>query len=153
MPKPGNPQSWNRFAYVNNNPINYTDPSGHCSLNAKYNPFIGVFNIVKSIKACKESITKAIDSYKYGERRPMVLLAHASGFTDWARDKGDKIYQLNNNVSTVFSNAPWRKRLPAAIDVGWTSVSTAGNLVAAGQAARGISAFTRSGSGGGKLCC
>ena len=29
MPGPGNPQSLNRFAYVNNNPLRYTDPSGH----------------------------------------------------------------------------------------------------------------------------
>ena len=29
VPGPGNPQSLNRFAYVNNNPLRYTDPSGH----------------------------------------------------------------------------------------------------------------------------
>jgi RHS repeat-associated protein len=29
IPDPSNPQSWNRYAYVNNNPINYNDPSGH----------------------------------------------------------------------------------------------------------------------------
>ena len=28
---PGNPQSWNRYSYVNNNPLNATDPSGMCS--------------------------------------------------------------------------------------------------------------------------
>jgi RHS repeat-associated protein len=27
---PANPQSLNRYSYVNNNPINHTDPSGHC---------------------------------------------------------------------------------------------------------------------------
>ena len=29
MPAPGNPQSLNRYAYVYNNPLRYTDPSGH----------------------------------------------------------------------------------------------------------------------------
>jgi RHS repeat-associated protein len=29
VPKPGNPQALNRYAYVNNNPLKYTDPSGH----------------------------------------------------------------------------------------------------------------------------
>ncbi|MEM3434466.1 MAG: RHS repeat-associated core domain-containing protein, partial [Candidatus Methanomethyliaceae archaeon] len=29
VPEAGNPQSLNRYAYVNNNPLRYTDPSGH----------------------------------------------------------------------------------------------------------------------------
>ena len=30
IPNPTNPQSFNRYSYVNNNPVNYTDPTGHC---------------------------------------------------------------------------------------------------------------------------
>ncbi|MSP13297.1 MAG: RHS repeat-associated core domain-containing protein, partial [Chloroflexi bacterium] len=30
VPEPGNPQSLNRYTYVDNNPLRYTDPSGHC---------------------------------------------------------------------------------------------------------------------------
>lgn len=29
VPDPANPQSFNRYSYVNNQPINYNDPSGH----------------------------------------------------------------------------------------------------------------------------
>ena len=30
VPEPGNPQALNRYSYVYNNPLRYTDPSGHC---------------------------------------------------------------------------------------------------------------------------
>jgi len=29
IPDPSNPQAWNRYSYVGNNPIGYSDPSGH----------------------------------------------------------------------------------------------------------------------------
>jgi hypothetical protein len=30
VPEPGYPQAFNRYAFVYNNPLKYTDPSGHC---------------------------------------------------------------------------------------------------------------------------
>ncbi len=30
IPNPVNPQSWNRYSYVMNRPVNFNDPSGHC---------------------------------------------------------------------------------------------------------------------------
>ena len=29
IPSPANPQSWNRYSYVRNDPVMYSDPSGH----------------------------------------------------------------------------------------------------------------------------
>jgi RHS repeat-associated protein len=29
VPNPSNPQSYNRYSYTNNNPLLYTDPTGH----------------------------------------------------------------------------------------------------------------------------
>ena len=36
IPDPSNPQAWNRYSYVANNPVNFNDPTGH-----KYNPCKG----------------------------------------------------------------------------------------------------------------
>lgn len=33
VPSPTNPQSFNRYSYVYNNPLKYIDPSGHCTEN------------------------------------------------------------------------------------------------------------------------
>jgi hypothetical protein len=30
IPDPANPQAWNRFSYVGNRPVNFSDPTGHC---------------------------------------------------------------------------------------------------------------------------
>lgn len=39
IPKPDNPQDFNRYAYVRNNPLKYVDPSGHLSLDAIWKYF------------------------------------------------------------------------------------------------------------------
>ena len=36
VPDPANPQSWNRYSYVFNSPLNYIDPSGHDPLDAQW---------------------------------------------------------------------------------------------------------------------
>jgi hypothetical protein len=36
IPDPGNPQAWDRYAFTLNNPIRYTDPSGHLVCSDKH---------------------------------------------------------------------------------------------------------------------
>jgi RHS repeat-associated protein len=40
VPDPANPQSHNRYAYVLNSPVNYTDPSGHREIGADENDLL-----------------------------------------------------------------------------------------------------------------
>ncbi len=41
VPDPINPQSWNRYSYVRNNPINFNDPTGHIDCSGQYDPDCG----------------------------------------------------------------------------------------------------------------
>ncbi len=54
IPDQTNPQSWNRFAYVLNNPIRYNDPTGHCA-----GPIVVACFIVGVVL-----MTAAIDSFE-----------------------------------------------------------------------------------------
>lgn len=38
IPNPGNSGDWNRYAYVNYNPANFSDPTGHSSFGDDYDP-------------------------------------------------------------------------------------------------------------------
>jgi RHS repeat-associated protein len=67
VPGAGNSQSYNRYSYVNNNPLSMTDPTGH-----GWNPF-------KSISRAVRSVTRAV--HRLGEtierNAPSVYRAYA----------------------------------------------------------------------------
>jgi hypothetical protein len=48
VPNPANPQSWNRFSYVENNPIKFIDPTGHWIDEYDFNdPFFQEQNLIE----------------------------------------------------------------------------------------------------------
>jgi RHS repeat-associated protein len=42
VPEPGNPQALNRYSYVLNNPLRYSDPTGHCHKELGWDQICGV---------------------------------------------------------------------------------------------------------------
>jgi hypothetical protein len=50
VPSPSSPQAWNRFAYVHNNPLKYTDPSGNSLFHvALLVAIVGVFVVAGAV--------------------------------------------------------------------------------------------------------
>jgi RHS repeat-associated protein len=66
-----NPQAWNRYAYVMNNPLNRTDPDGKCSKPATKNGEVGV----------------CIEGFIATSRVGMLGLGHGDGRTFAANDR------------------------------------------------------------------
>ena len=58
---PANPQSLNRYSYVLNNPLSYTDPSGF---------FLSIFKAI--FKLAKSFVKAAISVYKFIRTNPIV---------------------------------------------------------------------------------
>ncbi|MHC4183637.1 MAG: RHS repeat-associated core domain-containing protein, partial [Planctomycetota bacterium] len=50
VPDPTNPQALNRYSYVLNNPVKYTDPTGHGFLDSIGDLFSDVWDAIKSVK-------------------------------------------------------------------------------------------------------
>jgi RHS repeat-associated protein len=59
VPEPGNPQSLNRYSYVLNNPLRYTDPTGYCAgdPNDPDNPDAGCWAMIGKIEGTYNNIT------------------------------------------------------------------------------------------------
>jgi len=84
IPDPGNPQSFNRYAYVNNNPQRYTDPSGYCIPG----------------ETCPEEID---ETGGFLPEQEMRKLLDSAGVTldrgDWTRTKLGTVYEVVSHLS------------------------------------------------------
>ncbi len=94
IPSPANPQSWNRYSYVLNNPVRYSDPSGHrmiddeCGMNGEdcgERVPASIWNQPENNRDDENGISASRKSRSKG-----------GGNKDEGCEKGDAICQLRN---------------------------------------------------------
>jgi RHS repeat-associated protein len=101
VPEPGNPQALNRYAYVRNNPLRYTDPSGHCEFDASGNitrfdcyayefEKLSAADRIKWVEAMMRLsgatgwFNNIIDIIKYFEQSPILHHMAPGSWASWA---------------------------------------------------------------------
>ena len=94
VPQPGNPQSLNRYAYTLNNPLRYTDPTGHRVLpedipGVKTHPVTGEWT----------TDVTTVEGWTY---QALANLSDAGPVCQHAAN-----YIINNNVTIFFGWRPW----------------------------------------------
>ena len=118
IPGVASPQSWNRYSYVSNSPINLSDPEGHdppTPLNPfSYNTWVFSFSLsVKFLKGITVAIDIVADKNSLLSNDPNIAIlargtisgglegaAHAGVSLHGTNDTVDNI--VNDNVSTIF---------------------------------------------------
>ena len=146
VPKAGNTTAFNRYAYVEWNPTNKCDPSGHCSFSSS--SLLMPWGVFMFYAGCAQDLKDAYDTYQAGERRLGALYLEATGLKDLAVSTAERVQDLNSDKDTVFSDAPLNERALPSIRLGTWAVSTAANIVGTAQIIRAELAFSRSGVGG-----
>jgi RHS repeat-associated protein len=96
VPAPGNPQSLNRYAYVYNNPLRYTDPSGRYGQDVhEYWAALVITNIAKQVLMSDYGLN------------PLDAETHASGLARTiaeANHATDRLVSLDNSALPTHSN-------------------------------------------------
>jgi len=74
VPEPGNPQALNRYAYVYNNPLRYTDPDGHIAI-------LATMGIGAAIGGIAMGVTYALttDQFRWNECATAVAVGALAG--------------------------------------------------------------------------
>ncbi|KAA3635988.1 MAG: RHS repeat-associated core domain-containing protein, partial [Armatimonadetes bacterium] len=86
IPNPTNPQDFNRYSYVGNNPTNYTDPTGHDPDESYLCPGV-MYECTKDVKTFSVGLwdSWAKNHPGYGHRRADELVRSSDSISEYAR--------------------------------------------------------------------
>ncbi|NWG75740.1 MAG: RHS repeat-associated core domain-containing protein, partial [Rubrivivax sp.] len=87
IPSPANPQSWNRFSYVQNQPINFSDPTGHIRIqDGNQNDRLRPWSVDKYVPIKRARFDREIGSPPTGGRGYNILdrLAAIEELFNWS---------------------------------------------------------------------
>ena len=97
VPDPSNPQDWNRYSYVTNNPVKYNDPSGHAQASDDYEDHDGECD--SDDKGCN-SLKKKIE----GKKQLNFCLQHPN-YPECDIPEQDTLRTLPIHFTPIF---PWQ---------------------------------------------
>jgi hypothetical protein len=108
VPDPSNPQQYNRYTYVLNNPLRYSDPTGHCGADVTAD---GLSN-VDALHEClglRDFILNRYGVFAGGAWKLEELSAFAHGLFDMAEGMGGLNYfrAAFSNVSVIRERGKW----------------------------------------------
>ena len=97
VPKPGDPQSLNRYSYVRNNPLKYTDPSGHVRSNErqKADDFLNLLSNDYEVEILKDWGFDHTGTWSYGS---------------WTIDDLGKVLQAVQNLAGAMGGAEYFRK-------------------------------------------
>ncbi len=137
IPDPGNPIGWDRYAYVNNSPIRYADPSGRFTedqvtdyLKERYNDLWGEYLLAwKNDKTFWNMLMKA--NYGYTLDAPTTCLGKGL-FTMAGKSFGFRNFQDRDNLYehqgygpyVLNGNDEFQNMEVHIADEGWQTIST-----------------------------
>ena len=103
MPDPQNPQSYNRYSYTRNNPVNFTDPSGHREIGASQDdvlpheiPFPTLANKLSPTEPVFYGLPVEVDDVQW---------ANGFGANEYAAKYGDPSSSYYNADNPTYRNS------------------------------------------------
>ena len=113
VPAPGNPQSLNRYSYVYNNPLKYTDPSGHTAgYNVKDDKdwYLEYFDRHKREPSASDEDFRQASMEAALQGRDFSVEYWAGEIERAASNVADSVSSASSNVADSASRAPSNKR-------------------------------------------